>query len=145
MLKPHSIISHTLSSLNRSPPGPDSIPSMSFSIRKRTISSAAESLASNRQCVIAADNDCIASESLGESGLMRLYEKNFVMATRAREVMGAEVAEACMTCRNGCNKEGVSNLCISCRKSVICNNQGQRVSHTFASRQFMSQSSKPRH
>jgi hypothetical protein len=50
-----------------------------------------------------------------------------------------------MTCRNGCNKEGVSNLCISCRKSVICNNQGQRVSHTFASRQFMSQSSKPRH
>lgn len=63
-------------------------------MRKRTISSAAESLASNRQCVIAADRDCIANASLGDSGLMRLYEKNLVIATRAREVIGAEVAEA---------------------------------------------------
>ena len=78
-------------------------------MRNKTISSAAESLASNRQCVIAADRDCIANASRGESGLMRLYEKNFVIATRASEVIGAEVAEACMTCKNGCNNEGVSN------------------------------------
>jgi hypothetical protein len=44
---------------------------------------------------------------------MRLYEKNFVIATRARDVIGAEVAEACMTCRKGCSNDGVSNLCIS--------------------------------
>jgi len=113
ILNPVSIISQTLSSLRRSPPGPDNIPSISFSIRSKTISSAAESLASNRQCVIAADSDCIAIESLGESGLMRLYEKNFVMATRAREVIGADVAEACITWRKGCNNEGVSNLWIS--------------------------------
>ena len=31
------------------------------------------------------------------------------MATRARDVIGAEVADACMTCRKGCNNEGVSN------------------------------------
>jgi hypothetical protein len=94
MLSPVSIISQTLSSPSRSPPGPDSIPSISFNIRKRTISSADVSLASNRQCVIAAERDCIANASRGESGLMRLYEKNFVIATRAREVIGAEVAEA---------------------------------------------------
>ena len=94
MLKPHSIILHTLSSLSRSPPGPDSMSSMRFNIRKRTISSAAESLASNRQCVMAIDNDCIASARRGESGLMRLYEKNFVIATSARDVIGAEVADA---------------------------------------------------
>jgi hypothetical protein len=35
------------------------------------------------------------------------------MATRAREVIGAEVAEAWMTWRKGCSNEGVSNLCIS--------------------------------
>lgn len=90
---------------------------MSFSIRNRTISSAAESLASNRQCVIAADNDCIAIDNRGESGLMRLYEKNFVMAARAREVIGAEVAEARMTWRKGCNNEGVSNFRMSDRRS----------------------------
>jgi hypothetical protein len=44
---------------------------------------------------------------------MRLYEKNLVIATRAREVMGADVAEAWITCRKGCSKDGVSNLCIS--------------------------------
>lgn len=94
MLNPHSIISHTLSSLKRSPPGPESMSSMSANIRNKTISSAAESLASNLQCVIAEERDCIAKESRGESGLIRLYEKNLAMATRARDVMGAEVAEA---------------------------------------------------
>jgi hypothetical protein len=94
MLNPVSIISQTLSSLSRSPPGPDSIPSISFNILNKTISSAAESLASNLQCVMAAERDCIASDNRGDSGLMRLYAKNFVMDTRASEVIGAEVAEA---------------------------------------------------
>lgn len=35
------------------------------------------------------------------------------MATRARDVIGADVAEAWITCRKGCNNEGVSNVCIS--------------------------------
>jgi hypothetical protein len=48
---------------------------------------------------------------------MRLYEKNFVMAARAREVIGAEVAEARMTWRKGCNNEGVSNFRMSDRRS----------------------------
>jgi hypothetical protein len=38
-----------------------------------------------------------------------------VIETSAREVIGAEVADARITCRKGCNSEGVSNWCISGR------------------------------
>ena len=41
------------------------------------------------------------------------YEKNLVIAMRAREVMGAEVDEERMTCRKGCNIEAASTVCIS--------------------------------
>jgi hypothetical protein len=101
MLNPVSIISQTLSSPNNSPSGLESTPSINLRIRNRTISSAEESLASNRQCVIAADSSCIATESRGEFGLMMLYEKNLVMATKAREVIAAEVEEERTTCKNG--------------------------------------------
>jgi hypothetical protein len=40
-----------------------------------------------------------------------------VMATRAREVIGAEVADARITWRKGCNNEGVSNWWMSGRRS----------------------------
>ena len=82
-------------------------------MRSKTVSSAAESLDSNLQFVIAADRSCIAIASLGDSLVMILYEKNFVMATNAKEVMGAEVDEDRMTCRKGCNSEGVSKLPMS--------------------------------
>lgn len=62
---------------------------------------------------MAADKDCIACESRGDCGLIRLYEKNFVMATRARDVIGAVVAGASITWRKGWSKDGVSNVCIS--------------------------------
>src|SRR5438046_1120701 len=35
------------------------------------------------------------------------------MATRAKDVMGAEVAEAWITCRKGCSNDGASNARIS--------------------------------
>ena len=46
---------------------------------------------------------------------MRLYAKNFVMATTASDVIGADVEDERMTCRNGCNREGISKLLISAR------------------------------
>lgn len=113
MLKPVSIISQTLSSPNRSPPGPESIPSISFKIRRSTVSSAAESLASKRQWVIAAERSCIAKDSLGDSLPIKLYAKNLVIATRASEVIGAEVDEERMTCKKGCSSDGISKLLIS--------------------------------
>ena len=51
---------------------------------------------------------------------MMLYEKNFVMATKASEVIGAEVAEAWMTCRKGCNSAGVSNDLMSIPGELLC-------------------------
>lgn len=96
------MISQTLSSLRMSPiPGPDTIRSISLSIRSRTISSAALSEASKRQCVMAEERSCMARGRRGELWLMMWYERNFVMALRAREVMAAEVDEERMTCRNG--------------------------------------------
>ena len=71
--------------------------SIRLRILRRTISSAAESLASNRQCVAADDNSCIASDNRGESRLIMLYERNLVMAMSAREVMGADVDDERMT------------------------------------------------
>ena len=41
-----------------------------------------------------------------------------MIATSARDVMGAEVADACMTWRKGCSSEGASKECMSFRKSV---------------------------
>ena len=55
----------------------------------------------------------MANERRGESLLMRLYAKNFVMATIASEVIGADVEDDRMTCRNGCSREGISKLLIS--------------------------------
>jgi hypothetical protein len=75
--------------------------SISFRILSRTISSAAESLASNRQFVIAAERNCIATEILGELIVIRLYEKKRVMEVMAKDVMGAEADEERMTCRKG--------------------------------------------
>lgn len=49
----------------------------------------------------------------GESMLMRLYAKNFVMAMRARDVIGAEVDDERITWRNGCNNDGISKERIS--------------------------------
>lgn len=40
-----------------------------------------------------------------------------MIATRARDVIGAEVAEACITWRKGCSNEGASNACMSFKKS----------------------------
>jgi hypothetical protein len=58
-----------------------------------------------------------------------------VIATRARDVMGAEVAEACITWRKGCSSEGASNVCISFRKF---SKLGSEIvgCHTFAACQF---------
>jgi hypothetical protein len=50
---------------------------------------------------MAAESNCIAIESRGELGLMMLYEKNLVMATKAVEVIAAEVDEERTTCKNG--------------------------------------------
>lgn len=36
-----------------------------------------------------------------------------MIATSASEVIGADVAEACITWRKGCSKDGVSKECIS--------------------------------
>ena len=47
---------------------------------------------------------------------MRLYAKNFVIATSAREVMGAEVEDDRITCRKGCRRDGISKLLISVDK-----------------------------
>ena len=44
---------------------------------------------------------------------MRLYAKNFVIATIAREVMEAEVEDERITCRKGCSNAGMSKLRIS--------------------------------
>ena len=82
-------------------------------MRSRTISSAAESLASNRQCVIAADSSCIPNARRGDSLLIKLYAKNLVIATSAREVIGADVEDERMTCRKGWSKEGISKHRIS--------------------------------
>lgn len=46
--------------------------------------------------------------NLDDSLVMMLYVRNFVIATKAREVMEAEVEEERMTCRKGCRSEGVS-------------------------------------
>jgi hypothetical protein len=77
------------------------MPSINFRILNSTISSADESLASNRQCVMAAESSCIAKGSRGEFGLIILYERNLVMETKAIEVIAAEVEEERTTCRNG--------------------------------------------
>lgn len=42
-----------------------------------------------------------------------LYDKNFVIAMSASDVIGAEVDEERMTWRNGCSIEGVSNFLMS--------------------------------
>jgi hypothetical protein len=89
------------------------MPSMSFKMRRSTISSAAESLASNRQCVMADESCCIASGRRGEPWSMTRYDRNLVMAMRASEVMGAEVEEERMTCRKGWSIEGVSKVRMS--------------------------------
>ena len=86
------------------------MPSIRFNIRSKTTSSWAESLASNLQCVIADDSSCIAIDRRTEACVMILYEKNFVIAIRARVVIGPDVEEDLMTCRNGCSNEGVSNI-----------------------------------
>ena len=44
---------------------------------------------------------------------MRLYAKNFVIATIAREVIEAEVEDERMTWRKGWSKDGMSKLRIS--------------------------------
>jgi hypothetical protein len=44
---------------------------------------------------------------------MTLYDRNFVIAMRASEVMGAEVDEERMTCRKGWSIEGVSKVLMS--------------------------------
>jgi hypothetical protein len=59
-----------------------------------------------------------------------------VIATRARDVIGAEVAEACMTCRKGCSNDGVSNLCISAPRQVL--SPSVSAGRTFATSQFSS-------
>lgn len=41
------------------------------------------------------------------------------MATRASEVMGAEVEEERMTCRNGWRRDGTSNVLISVDISLV--------------------------
>jgi hypothetical protein len=86
---------------------------MSFRIRRRTISSAAESLASNLQCVMAEESCCIASGRRGEPWSMTRYERNFVMAMRASDVIGADVDDDRMTCRKGWSIEGVSKVRMS--------------------------------
>ena len=113
MLSPVSIISQTLSSPRTCPPGPDIMPSISFNMRSSTISSAAESLASKRQCVMAEESCCIASGSRGESWPITPYDRNLVMAMRASEVIGADVEEERMTWRKGCSIDGVSKVLIS--------------------------------
>lgn len=63
--------------------------------------------------MIADDKSCIASESRGESRLIKPYAKNFVTAIRASEVIGPDVDEDRITCKKGCRSEGVSNFLIS--------------------------------
>lgn len=55
----------------------------------------------------------MANGKRGESLPIRLYAKNFVIATIAREVMEAEVEDERITCRKGCSKAGMSKLRIS--------------------------------
>lgn len=70
---------------------------------------------------MAADKDCIACESRGELGLIKLYEKNFMMAARAKVVIGDGVAgfSMTMTWRKGWSKDGASNVCISNSRRII--------------------------
>jgi hypothetical protein len=44
---------------------------------------------------------------------MTLYDKNLVIAMRAKDVMLALVELLLITCKNGCNKATVSNVLIS--------------------------------
>jgi len=57
----------------------------------------------------------MARESRGESLLTRLYAKNLVMATIARDVIGAEVEEERMTWRKGWMRARTSKVLISAR------------------------------
>jgi hypothetical protein len=111
--RPVSMMWQTLSSLSRSPPGPDIMPSISFSILMYTTSSAGELLASNRQFVIPSDSSCMASGSLGESLEITLYDRNLVTAMSASDVIDADVEDDRMTWRNGWSSAGVSNVLMS--------------------------------
>ena len=63
----------------------------------------------------------MASGRRGESLLIRLYAKNFVIATIASDVMGADVEDDRMTCRKGCSKDGISKLLMSANLLVADN------------------------
>src|SRR5579862_6320399 len=113
ILNPVSIISQILSSLSKPPPTPDNIISIVFRIRRSTTSSCPGSVASKRQCVTADDNICIATGSRGEDSVIIRYEKNFIMAVNASEVICPEVAEDRITAKNGASSDGKSNVVIS--------------------------------
>jgi hypothetical protein len=49
----------------------------------------------------------------GDSRLTMPYERNLVMAIRARDVIEAEVEDDLMTWRKGCSRAGVSKVLMS--------------------------------
>jgi hypothetical protein len=73
-------------------------------------------VASNRQCVTADDNRCIASGNRGDNSVIILYEKNFIIAVNARDVICPDVEDDRITAKKGPNNEGKSNVVISPRQ-----------------------------
>jgi len=55
----------------------------------------------------------MAIGSRGEASVIIRYEKNFIIAVSASEVICPEVAEERITARKGASREGKSNVVIS--------------------------------
>ena len=62
---------------------------------------------------------------------MILYDRNLVIAIRAREVMGAEVDEERITWRNGCSIEGVWKVLMSTWRISIAQYQVSSCAHLY--------------
>jgi hypothetical protein len=64
---------------------------------------------------------------------MTLYDRNFVMAMSAREVMGADVDEERMTWRKGWSIEGVSKVLMSAVALAQVHHVSEANSHLYSS------------
>lgn len=80
----------------------------------------------------------MAKLTRGDLSHIKLYERNFVIATRASEVIGPDIEEDRITCRNGCKREGVSKVVISAN-SVSNDQHSHSTASTFAVRQVRSE------
>jgi hypothetical protein len=84
-------------------------------------------VASNRQCVTADDNRCVASASRGDDSVIILYEKNFIIAVNARDVIWPDVEDDRITAKKGPNNEGKSNVVISPRQQEQKSTEVERL------------------